>query len=334
MKVNTPYRGPFRERRSALCFGFLFFFLFPSITRAQDVAEAARQERARKAVQPQTHRHVYTGQELQRKKILTPEDQATVEARRNQPSKPSAEQTAQSLPTGASPRTESLGEVARRYRQKKGASAAEQSAKRNFTPFSYEIPGGTFAAPKSAGTPIRISPFQPRPLVVVPHALRDSPIVRNSPTAPLAFERRAPPNRLPGPERVGLQPLQVQRGESWWKLAERFLGNGARWPELRRLNAGLNGPPELLVAGSTVQVPENGSVAKRPSGRTITVKNGDSLWTLARKHLGHGTEWIRLAHANPQISDYTRLAIGTKLQLPAAEALVSSRGRSSGKLQQ
>src|SRR5712692_10443097 len=73
---------------------------------AQDVAEAARQERAQKESKQKKSRHVYTEQDLKRDQILTPEDRAQVEARKNQTAPPSAEKSqdavdAQSLPPDA-----------------------------------------------------------------------------------------------------------------------------------------------------------------------------------------------------------------------------------------
>jgi nucleoid-associated protein YgaU len=179
--------------------------------------------------------------------------------------------------------------------------------------------------------PARISPFQPRPLVVAPSALLDSP------TASLAspgVARRVSVDPLPSRERVALRRLQVRRGDSWWKLAARYLGSGARWPKLRSLNAALHGPPEFLMLGSSVLVPEKETAGKRSSGRSITVKKGDSLWVSAHEHLGNSNKWIWLARANPQILDCTHLAIGMTLQLPTDEALESYRSWSSDKLQQ
>ena len=373
MKVSSSSQGPWRKWRRAVSFS-LFFLFSASFSRAQDVAEAAKQERARKAAQQEAPRHVYTEEDLHREKILTPEDQAKVEARKHPPLNPPAEQSAESRPINAGPQPDSLGEIASRYRQQKAARAAEQSAKESFQPFPYKIPATTLAVPKpdivrkpepvpsvnsrermipnaspSARPSLparpaprsvsrgRISPFQPRPLIVRPRtlhaspALSDSSTLRRSSATPLAsrpvdrtkpfaspdVQPRPQMNPLPIPRPAGLRPVQVERGESWWKLAERYLGNGSRWRELRKLNPGMNGPPESLPLGSILLVPERTNSRERPPTVAITVKKGDSLWTLAREHLGHGSDWTRLARANPQISDYTRLPIGAHLVLPA-----------------
>src|SRR5260370_13949127 len=53
---------------------------------AQDVAEAARQERSQKESKQKKSKHVYTEQDLKRAQILTRENRAHVEAQKNQPS--------------------------------------------------------------------------------------------------------------------------------------------------------------------------------------------------------------------------------------------------------
>src|SRR5437899_9867749 len=73
---------------------------------AQDVAEAARQERAQKESKQKKSKHVYTEQDLKRDQILTPEDRAQVEAKKNQTVPPPTEKSgdavdAQSLPADA-----------------------------------------------------------------------------------------------------------------------------------------------------------------------------------------------------------------------------------------
>src|SRR5260370_17802938 len=51
---------------------------------AQDVAEAARQERTQKESKQKKTKHVYTQQDLKRDQILTPEDRAQAGAQKNQ----------------------------------------------------------------------------------------------------------------------------------------------------------------------------------------------------------------------------------------------------------
>src|SRR5215472_15433821 len=68
----------------------------------QDVAGAARQERAHKEKQQKKSKHIYTAEDLKREHILTPEDRAELEARKNQPSPaPAHTQQPQDAVTGS-----------------------------------------------------------------------------------------------------------------------------------------------------------------------------------------------------------------------------------------
>ena len=56
--------------------------LMPVAARAQDVAEAARQEKARKASQGARQSHVYTNEDLKKAEIVSRDERAAVEARK------------------------------------------------------------------------------------------------------------------------------------------------------------------------------------------------------------------------------------------------------------
>jgi nucleoid-associated protein YgaU len=363
---SMPLKGPARdsrcERRRAFFCCVLFSLFFVTFAHGQDSAGSAPEKSAPKASQQKPPRHVYTEEDLKKRKILTQEDQARVEARKVREDAAPAEEDANRLPSDASPQPESLGDVARRYRLEKAARAAEQAEKNRFTPFPYKVPDGSLASPKPGVEPgaatsprwntnegatpnsllaphssprgaspgARISPFRPRPLTA------EAPVLAVAPTPPLRLPgaaRVTPPNPPPTPEIAGLQQVHVQRGESWWKLARRYLGSGALWPELRTLNEEMDGPAELLKAGSIVRLPARAHAGEASPRRSITVKKGDSLWLIAREHLGHGSAWTCLARVNPQISDYTHMTIGAPLQLPEAEALDSCPREKAGKLQ-
>jgi nucleoid-associated protein YgaU len=361
MRSSRPARGPSCDWRKAILIGLFLVSCSAIRTLGQDAAEAARQEKARKAEDHKVPDHVYTEEDLKRKVIVPPEDQAGVEARKRQQSDTSGEQNAKQAPDDANSQNESLGEIARRYRQEKAAREAELAAKKRFTPFPYAIPSDSLADPYPGVAPVfengagaeiigqpvipvrhhsppvggaathgRVSPFEPRPLsgaspapppglMVAPDVLH-RPAVR--PVAPAPLTRKSVPSVL---SVQGTKRVEVEKGQSWWKLAELYLGNGARWPDLRMLNADASGPKELLMLGSTVLVPEAARTPEDLHPGVVKVQKGDSLWSLAREHLGRGGAWNCLANANPQILDYTRLQIGTVLDLPDRSALPSCR---------
>lgn len=353
--------GPLCECHRAILCVIAFILICGAPARGQDVAEAARQEKARRATEQKSPRHVYTEEDLQKQVILTTEDQARVEARkRQQPVTPGVE-NAKQLPNDGQPLTESLGEIARRHRQQKAEHQDELATKKKFTPFSYQVSRDSLAEPRVETAPLngsgmgiapysrteppvpnlaprssphvdnshkRLSPFQPRlfsePPVAPPAGLgvMPAPPIRPPSVATPVERRTAPPTRS-----AGMRRIEVQRGQSWWKLAEMYLGSGARWPELRNLNASAGGPPELLELGSIVVVPE---AAKSTRG-AVKVQKGDSLWSLAQAYLGRGDSWVCLASLNPQIVDYMHLAVGTPVQLPEGDALSSCHNKSVSK---
>lgn len=354
-----------RSWRRALLLVPLFVFCYSTYGQAQDVADAARQQRERKTEQNQKAPHVYTDEDLKRDKILTPDDQAKVATRKKQKtSAPNSPKNAETLPSPSAPTepTESLGEVARRYRKEREATEAQEAARKKITPFPYSAPQPAFAVPQPEIAPlvrtspeaqvrrpreisplvrphipssanssrVRISPFQPRPMLAAPTAPLGlaAPSAAATPSvAPIAphtiprSDRSLMTNTTSATETSGLRQIQVQRGDSWWKLAGQYLGSGACWRELRNMNLDVSEPTESLRAGSLIRVPESASVRSLSAGSEIVVQRGDTLWAIARMHLGHGSSWTCLASANPQLTGSTRLTTGSVLHLPDGESL-------------
>ena len=321
----------------SVCYRLIVPVLFCAIlgaaqARAQDVAEAARQARERKTAQANSPHHVYTDDELRRAKILTPDDKSRALAAGNVPAAPQKQETPQPQPAEQSAQApvQSLGEVARAYRQEKAARHAEQLAKETGrSHYPMDLPAATLAAPKPEVGPVVGSLrgdelLARRPLPIAPVAggnLRVSPFVPRRAVAP-SVPSFAPP--LASMVHL-LRREKVQPGDSWWKLARRYLGDGARWAELVRVNPGHDANPNQLRSGVFVFVPEAQRTGKEPRGPDLVVRPGDTLWSLAREHLGSGTAWPQLAAANPEITQFHQLQIGTRLRLPAAPEPPSSR---------
>jgi nucleoid-associated protein YgaU len=320
--------------------------------KSQDVAEAARQERARKQAQQKKPKHVYTADDLKHQHILTPEDQAAVEARKNQPaaipgtqeprdanadSAVASDSNAAPLPSNAP-----LGDVARRLRRQKESQQLQRSAQFPL-PFS-DAP--VLASPKTPVQPLRppvvvVKPVAPpAPAPFHPFVMR-SPFERprNLPSAPAAPRTLVPsplaPRVLPAPPRTlrmpGIPPpprlapsttisgkltmVTVKPGDSLWKFAASRLGDGHRWQELLALNPGLRNP-DLLDVGSQIVVPASLASPRAPT--KYTVRQGDTLWTIAQSHFGHGSSWSCIAQANSDLADANLIHEGQILLLPAS----------------
>lgn len=98
-----------------------------------------------------------------------------------------------------------------------------------------------------------------------------------------------------------LTSVTVKPGDSLWKFAASRLGHGRRWRELLTLNTGLPKPDRLEV-GSQIAVPAS-SFAPPAAPTKYTVRNGDTLWTIAQAQLGHGTAWSCIVDANADLDD-------------------------------
>jgi len=58
--------------------------------------------------------------------------------------------------------------------------------------------------------------------------------------------------------------------------------------------------------------------ARAETSEMVRVEHGDSLWKLAKEHLGSGMRWRELAEMNPEISDPGLIRVGDVIRLPNA----------------
>ena len=99
----------------------------------------------------------------------------------------------------------------------------------------------------------------------------------------------------------------VKHGDSLWAIAQKCLGDGNRWPEIKALN-GLNS--DVIYSGQVLKLPVEGASAQA----TYTVEHGDSLWAIAQKCLGDGNRWPEIKALNGLNSNV--IYSGQVLELP------------------
>jgi nucleoid-associated protein YgaU len=295
--------------------------LLASPCRAQDapkntqqVSEAARREKARKAAQQKKESHVYTNEDLKQSQILTQQDRSRIEARKNNPATTPANPAQPSVNAKKNSAPESLGEVARRYRRQKleNSQAAEAAKRQPPSRFPMDLSQPSFAAPVQPVAP-RISPNSHPPQSA-------KPLPRISPSRRDPFSRQIFSPALPS-ERAPLSPNLSAPP----KPAISFADAAPHAPAIRATPSAA--PPELLLPSKPVPaapslVPRAVPVApavNNPGSAKIRIQPGDSLWKLARRHLGSGSRWNELLASNPNISDPSHIQPGTLLVVPATQ---------------
>jgi nucleoid-associated protein YgaU len=309
---------------------------------AQSLGDIARQERERKQNEPQRETHVYTNDDLQKPHILVPEDQVRALAARRATSAPTVAATvpAAPVPVAALAATPVLPAIT--PLPALPASAPTQPAP-GATPGVAEVPV------QDPATSISNSPSRPEPQRVERTAFAPAPrtALVSSPSGwkivyaePVSAERRiaAPviptptPTPTPTPKLVPAPvakprrtvdtrtatDVQIQRGDSLWKLAKKYLGSGLRWHELAALNPEVSNP-DILRIGESIHLPN--SQARPLSAKQFVIHSGDTLWSVARAEFGTSRAFPCIASANPQLQSPDRIRAGDSLILPQACAL-------------
>ena len=313
--------------------------------QSPDVAEAARQERARKEqTQPN---HVYTDEDLRRLKILTPEDEARLAGKRKEAT-PLPEPGGATLDAVGVPELP-LGDVARLYRSARRATES---------PFHIPFDEPAFASPVQPveprldlASPVvpKIEPSHPKAAIApaTPSHRAVAPIVQNAPlhrrdpfarqftpaapsvaapvaapapvvSAPSLSRKVAPaapsaaPSVNPAAPAAGLRTVMVRSGDTLWKIAAENLGRGSRWPEVLAANPSIT-RAETLKAGTQINVPTD---VRAPRESKVKVSAGDTLSKIAEAQYGRAGYWHCIAEANPAVSDANRIYEGQELVLP------------------
>ncbi len=324
MRCAHPFRWA-PTRPASLC-ALLYFCVSASLltlpSRAQDaqqnsqqVAEAARQEKARKSAQQKKDSHVYTNEDLKQSQILTPQDRSRIEARKNNPAAAPGKPAAPSVNAEKNSAPESLGEVARRYRrqQLENSQAAEAAKRPPQSRFPMDLSQPSYAAPAKPTAPIVTPGSHPRQTV--------KPLPRNTPSRRDPFSRQIFSPVLPAERATLSSNLPAPP-----KPAISFSDAAPRAPAVRA--APPVAAPKLLLPAKPLPAapaisPRAAPVApiehKISGTRQIQVQPGDSLWRLARRHLGNGSRWSELLASNPGISDPNHIQPGTVLVVPATD---------------
>lgn len=158
------------------------------------------------------------------------------------------------------------------------------------------------ATPTLTALAAPVAAAQPIPTPLAPS--RTSSLAKAAPTGPATVD------------------YVVQRGDSLWRIAERHLGDGNRYPEIVDLNTKLlKRGPDFIRQGWTIKLP---AIEKLNGYDNYTVRKGDTLSEIALEELGNAHAWPKIAEASRRIvqSDGRRLTdpdqidIGWTLHIP------------------
>lgn len=323
-----------------------------AVSRAQEqqdqsVAEAARQEHTRKQELQKRAKHVYTEEDLKHPNILTPEDRAQAEAKRNECAQknncsPGAPQNSpDALDANSQHQQPSLGEVARQLRKQKELQALKP---KQSEPFHLSI-----------GTPALASPVMPERSKIRPptqpalHPKLPLNVFRRDPFSAVPLRPRAPLDVRPdvavtgrGEDRPNVRPSVRADFHENVRPTVRSHGRRVVPPQPRVFS--LTAPPNTLVQPTQPVVPIEtvrpvqpqrslpaSAIAER---KTVSVQRGDSLWKLAQQNLGRGNRWPELLAANRWIADPNQIRAGAELNLPVLARVRVSTKKVGGKVNQ
>lgn len=113
---------------------------------------------------------------------------------------------------------------------------------------------------------------------------------------------------LPNETEISFTTYTVKSGDTLWNIAQRFLGNGSKYPELKSLNRLTS---DTIYPGQTLKVPTN---IQSKSYMTYTVQKGDTLWSIARRFLDNGSRYNEIMNLNGLTS--TTIYPGQVLKIP------------------
>lgn len=112
----------------------------------------------------------------------------------------------------------------------------------------------------------------------------------------------------------------VQKGDTLWKIAEKFFGSGVFWKKIFEDNRDVISDPNKIYAGQVIKIKllPTGNVPAQADGDVTyyTIESGDSLWKIAKKFYGKGWKWREIYHANKDITDPKKIRAGQVIIIP------------------
>jgi nucleoid-associated protein YgaU len=112
--------------------------------------------------------------------------------------------------------------------------------------------------------------------------------------------RGAPPPQHAVSTRKALR-VTVAPGETLSAIALRELGSATLWPVIYHANRDTLVDPHWLRVGTMLKVPRTSAALSAAGARVHVVQPGDTLWAIARTHLGDPRKWPKIFAVNRHI---------------------------------
>lgn len=93
----------------------------------------------------------------------------------------------------------------------------------------------------------------------------------------------------------------VQAGDTLSGIALRELGSETLWPTIYYANRDQLVNPNLLRVGTVLKIPRTSAAMAAAGARVHVVQPGDTLWAIAKQHLGNPTKWPKIYAVNRHI---------------------------------
>ncbi len=120
----------------------------------------------------------------------------------------------------------------------------------------------------------------------------------------------------------------VAKGDTLVKISEKVYGDKTKWRQIYEANRDQITDVRLMQPGQVLTIPAvAGEVGQEPSlpmarGKYHEVRAGDSLYKLAERYYGDGSQWELVYEANKaRLPSADRLTIGQKLYIPPSVGL-------------
>lgn len=117
-------------------------------------------------------------------------------------------------------------------------------------------------------------------------------------------------------------PYTIQSGDSLWKIAVKYYGNGNYWKKIFADNSDIIKDPNKIRVGQVLRInplqsATSTAATEVKAGGTYTISSGDSLWKISKKAYGVGWRWMQIFNANrDKIKDANRLYVGQIIEIP------------------